>query len=45
MIELILGRFEPLPPPDPAKPPRRRRPRYEDMDLGLPFDTGDDRIA
>lgn len=43
VIELILGRFQPLPPPDPTKPARRRR--IEDLDIGLPFDLGDDRIV
>ena len=44
VIELILGRFQPVPPPDPNKPPRRRR-RLEDYDIGLPFDMGEDRLA
>lgn len=45
VIELVLGRFEPVPPPDPDAPPRRRRDRYDDLDIGLPYDLGDDRLA
>ena len=45
VIELVLNRFQPLPPPDPNAPPRRRRDDYGDLDIGLPLDTGDDRIA
>ena len=46
VIELILGRFEPLKPVDPDKParPRRKRP-FDDYDIGLPLDLGDDRIV
>lgn len=44
-IELILGRFQPLPPPDPNAPPRIRRDDYGDLDIGLPFDMGEDRLA
>jgi hypothetical protein len=45
VIELVLNRFQPLPPPDPNAPPRQRRERFEDMDIGLPFDLGGDRLA
>jgi hypothetical protein len=45
VIELVLGRFQPLPPPDPNAPPRRRRDDYDDLDIGLPFDMGGDRLA
>ena len=46
VIELILGRFEPLKPVDPDKAPRPRRKRaFDDYDLGLPFDLGDDRVV
>jgi len=44
VIELVLGRFRPLPPPDPNAPPRPRR-DYDDLDIGLPPDMGDDRLA
>lgn len=45
VIELVLGRFQPLPPPDPNAPPRRSRDNFDDLDIGLPFDMGDDRLA
>jgi len=45
VIELVLGRFQPLPPPDPNAPPRRRRDDYDDLDIGLPYDLGSDRLA
>ncbi len=46
VIELILGRFEPLPPPRPEGAPRPRRKRaFDDYDIGLPFDLGEDRLA
>ena len=45
VIELILGRFEPLPPPDPNAPPRARQRDEYDLDIGLPFDMGEDRLA
>jgi hypothetical protein len=45
VVELILGRYEPPGPPAPGGRPRRRRPRYEDLDLGFPLDLGDDRLA
>lgn len=44
VIELVLGRFEPLPPPDPNAPPRPRK-DYLDLDLGDPLDLGEDRIV
>jgi hypothetical protein len=46
VIELILGRFQPLPPPDPNAPPRQRPTRDEyDLDIGLPMDLRGDRLA
>jgi hypothetical protein len=46
VIELILGRYEPLPPPSPDKPARpRRKKEFDDFDIGLPFDMGEDRLA
>jgi hypothetical protein len=45
VIELVLGRLQPLPPPDPNAPPRRRRRDEYDLDIGLPFDMGEDRLA
>lgn len=47
VIEMILERYEPLPPEKPAgkKPRPRRRTRMEDLDLGFPLDLGDDRLA
>jgi hypothetical protein len=46
VIELVLGRFQPLPPPDPNAQPRRRpRDNFGDLDIGLPFDMGEDRLA
>jgi hypothetical protein len=46
VIELILGRYEPLPPPRPEGSPRPRRKReFDDLDIGLPFDLGEDRLA
>lgn len=45
VIELILSRFEPLPPPDPNAPPRPGRDRFDDLDIGLPEDLGEDRRA
>jgi len=45
VIELILGRFEPLPPPKPGKKPRTRRNRLDDIfDLG-PTPDDDSRFA
>jgi hypothetical protein len=44
VIELILGRLQPLLPPKPGRP-RRRRNQFDDLDIGLPFDMGDDRLA
>jgi hypothetical protein len=47
VIELILGRYEPLPAEKPGKKPRvrRRRDPYLDLDLGDPLDMGDDKLA
>ncbi len=47
VIELVLGRYQPLPPPNPGAPPRPRRQRFpdDDPDLGDPIDMGDDRLA
>jgi hypothetical protein len=46
VIDLILGRYEPLQPEKPTKKPRpRRRNRFEDLDLGFPLDLGDDRLT
>jgi hypothetical protein len=46
VVELALGRWEPLPPPDPnAKPRRRRGELPDDFDLGLPPDDDDTRLA
>lgn len=47
VIELVLGRFVPLPPPKPDKSgrPRRKRSSFDDLDIGLPFDLGEDRLA
>lgn len=35
VIELVLGRWQPLPPPAPGSKPRRRR-DFDDLDIGLP---------
>jgi hypothetical protein len=46
VIELILGRYEPLPPPRPEGSPRpRKKKAFDDFDIGLPFDMGEDRLA
>jgi hypothetical protein len=45
VVELALGRWQPLPPPAPGEKPRERHRRFEDLDIGLPFDLGDDRLA
>lgn len=45
VIEMILDRYEALPPEAPGKKSRPRRPRFEDLDLGFPMDLGDDRLA
>jgi hypothetical protein len=48
VVEMVLQRYEPLPPPRPGKKPvRRRRARdpFLDLDLSDPFDRGDDRLA
>jgi hypothetical protein len=44
VLELILGRWEPLPPPPPGTKPRRSRRPWDDLDIGLP-PLGDDRLA
>ena len=45
VVELILGRWQPLPPlPPGAKPPPRRR-LPDDFDLGLPPDDDDTGLA
>ena len=44
VIELILGRWEPLPLPPPGTKPRRPRP-WDDLDLDLPPDDDDERFA
>lgn len=44
VIELILGRYLPLPAQPKAPRPRRRR-THDDYDLGAPFDAGGDRLA
>ncbi|HEV3437231.1 MAG TPA: hypothetical protein VG122_07725 [Gemmata sp.] len=47
VIELVLERFVPLPPPklDKSGRPRRKRSAFDDLDIGLPLDMGDDRLA
>ncbi|HEV3383377.1 MAG TPA: hypothetical protein VG097_01110 [Gemmata sp.] len=46
VIELILGRFEPLSEAKLDKPARpRRKKSFDDFDIGLPFDMGEDRLA
>jgi hypothetical protein len=47
VIELVLGRFVPLQAPKPEKTarPRRKRSNFDDLDIGLPLDLGDDRLA
>jgi hypothetical protein len=42
VLELILGRWEPLPLPPEGWQPRRRRRPWDDLDIGLPHDLGDD---
>lgn len=43
VLELILDRWQPLPPAPPGAKPRRRL--RDDFDLGLPFDRGGDGMA
>jgi hypothetical protein len=43
VVELVLGRWSPLPPPSPGAKPRTRRSLPDDFDLGLPDD--DPRFA
>ncbi len=46
VIELILGRYEPLPPPKPGKKPRPRRTAFDDIfDFGPLRDDDDTRRA
>jgi hypothetical protein len=46
VIELILGRYEPLPESRPDKPARpRKKKSFDDYDIGLPFDMGEDKLA
>ena len=42
---LILDRYEPLPPPQPGKKPRRRNPLDDMFDLGPMSDDDDLRLA
>ena len=45
VIELALSRYEPLRRPTrQAAPPTRPRDPFDDLDLGLPFDMGGDRL-
>jgi len=45
VIELILGRFEPITDikPDKSRPKRKRA--FDDFDLSFPFDLGKDKLA
>ena len=45
VIEMLLDRWHPLPSPDPKAKPRPRRDRFDDLDIGLPFDLGDRGLA
>jgi hypothetical protein len=46
VIELILGRYEPLPPPKPGKKPKRRPTPLDDIfDFGPLPDDDDTRLA
>ena len=42
VVELILERWSPLPPPAPGAKPRKRRELDDDFDLGLPLDDDDE---
>ena len=43
-VELVLGRWDPL-PPEPSGPRPRRRRRSFDIDIGLPFDDPETGLA
>jgi hypothetical protein len=47
VIELVLGRYRPIPPLKPGEVPRTRRQRFpnDDPDLGDSLDMGEDRLA
>jgi hypothetical protein len=45
VIELILGRYEPPGKPQGDKPAKRKKRNFDDFDIGLPFDLGEDRLA
>jgi hypothetical protein len=45
VIELILGRYEPLPPPQPGKKPKRRSPLDDMFDFGPLGEDDDTRLA
>jgi hypothetical protein len=38
VVELVLGRWQPVPPAPPGSKPRRRRRDFDDLDIGLPPD-------
>ncbi len=44
VVELVLGRWQPLPPESSAPRPRPRR-RAPDIDIGLPFDDPETGLA
>lgn len=41
-VELVLGRWKPVPPPEPGAKPRQRRRLADDFDLSLPLDDDDE---
>lgn len=45
VVELVLGRWSPLPPPAPGAKPRKRREMDDDFDLGLPLDDDETGLA
>jgi hypothetical protein len=45
VIELILNRYEPLPPAKPGKKPRRRNPLDDIFDFGPLPDDDDTRLT